>query len=191
MTRLFVRTKTKTLDCKTVGFFFLNISKESVKRGVRVLRARSARASLPSLALYFQPRSRPFVWLLARIWIRKNKDCFAVYEDPINDVYHNALLSECSRRKRWILGTKKAFQLKSFGWTFAPVFSTKGRPYQLTNRNDDSIDKVPVGLWRRLLWNSHQSQVLFNKFTWAFGFSTPASEQLMGRLLLFNSSGMS
>ena len=36
-------------------------------------------ASLPSLALCFQPRSRPFVWLLACTWIRKNKDCFAVY----------------------------------------------------------------------------------------------------------------
>ena len=24
-------------------------------------------------------RSRPFVWLLARTWIRKNTDCFAVY----------------------------------------------------------------------------------------------------------------
>ena len=28
-------------------------------------------ASLPSLALCFQPRSTPFVWLLARTWIRK------------------------------------------------------------------------------------------------------------------------
>ena len=28
-------------------------------------------ASLPSLSLCFQPRSRPFVWLLARTWIRK------------------------------------------------------------------------------------------------------------------------
>ena len=36
-------------------------------------------ASLPSLALCFQPCSRPFVWLLARTWIRKNKDRFAVY----------------------------------------------------------------------------------------------------------------
>ena len=34
--------------------------------------------SLPSLALCFQPRSRPFVWLLARTWIRKNTDCYAV-----------------------------------------------------------------------------------------------------------------
>ena len=32
------------IDCKTVGFF-LKISKESVNRGVRVLHARSARAS--------------------------------------------------------------------------------------------------------------------------------------------------
>ena len=28
-------------------------------------------------------RSRPFVWLLARTWIRKNTDCFAVYENGI------------------------------------------------------------------------------------------------------------
>ena len=34
--------------------------------------------SLPSLALCFQPRSRPFVWLLAHTSIRKNADCFAV-----------------------------------------------------------------------------------------------------------------
>ena len=72
------------------SFFLSKSVKKSVKRGVRVLRARSARASharracearasLPSLALCFQPRSRPFVWLLAGTWIRKNKDCFAVY----------------------------------------------------------------------------------------------------------------
>ena len=80
------------LDCKTVGFFSKS-GKKSLKRGVRVLWARSAQAtqarracearakkpSLPSLALCFQPRCRPFVWLLARPWIRKNTDCFAVY----------------------------------------------------------------------------------------------------------------
>ena len=52
--------------------FFSKSVKKSVKRGVRVLRARSAQAShsrraceasLPSLTLCFQPRSRPFVWL--------------------------------------------------------------------------------------------------------------------------------
>ena len=70
-------------------FFFSKSVKKSVKRGVRVLRARSARASharracearekKTSLALCFQPHSRPFVWLLARTWIRKNTDCFAV-----------------------------------------------------------------------------------------------------------------
>ena len=67
------------LDCKTVGFFFSQSVKQSVTRGVRALRARSARASLPSLTLCFQPRSRSFVWLPARTWIRKNTDCFAVY----------------------------------------------------------------------------------------------------------------
>ena len=53
------------VDCKTVGFF-LKISKEIGK------------ACPKSLALSFQPRSRPFVWLLARTWIHKNTDCFAV-----------------------------------------------------------------------------------------------------------------
>ena len=57
------------LDCKTVGFFSKSV-KKSVKRGVRVLRARSARAPHAlSLAFCFQPRSRPFVWLLAHTWI--------------------------------------------------------------------------------------------------------------------------
>ena len=43
------------------------------------IRLQNSRAfSLPSLALCFQPRSRPFVWLLARTWIRKNTDCYAV-----------------------------------------------------------------------------------------------------------------
>ena len=61
------------LDCKTVGFFSSKSVKKSVKRGVRVVRARPEKnrqsvflVSLPSLALCFQPRSRPFVWLLAR-----------------------------------------------------------------------------------------------------------------------------
>ena len=62
------------LDCKTVVFFSKS-GKKSLKRGVRVLCARSAQAtqarracearakkpSLPSLALCFQPRCRPFV----------------------------------------------------------------------------------------------------------------------------------
>ena len=59
----------KYMDCKTV-VFILKISKESAKCGLRVLRARRARkrekknrlsASLASLALCFQPRSRPFL----------------------------------------------------------------------------------------------------------------------------------
>ena len=41
--------------------------------------AREPHMPFPSLALHFQPRSRPFVWLLARTWIRKNTGCFAVY----------------------------------------------------------------------------------------------------------------
>ena len=80
------------VDCKTVGFF-LKISKEigkgwrkSLTRAKRASLTRPTRevflaflASLPRLALCFQPRSRPIVWLLARTWIRKNTDCFAVY----------------------------------------------------------------------------------------------------------------
>ena len=41
---------------------------------------RSVRVS--HLALCFQSRSRPFVWPFARIWTRKNTDCFAVYRYP-------------------------------------------------------------------------------------------------------------
>ena len=50
--------KLGSLDCKTVGFF-LKISKEIGQAW----------------------RKRPFVWLLARTWIRKNTDCFAVYRE--------------------------------------------------------------------------------------------------------------
>ena len=69
-----------SLDCKTVGFF-LQIRKEIGKAWRKSLACakRASLRSLPSLALCFQPRSRPFVWLLARTWIRKNTDCFAVY----------------------------------------------------------------------------------------------------------------
>ena len=48
------------------------------KAPVRRVRREKKLASLPSLALCFQPRSRLFVWLLTRTWIRKNTDCFAV-----------------------------------------------------------------------------------------------------------------
>ena len=54
-------------------FFSSKSVKKLVKRGVRVVIA-----SLLSLTLRFQPRSRPFVWLLARTWIRKNTNCFGV-----------------------------------------------------------------------------------------------------------------
>ena len=53
--------------------FFSKSVMRSVKGGIRVLCTWSARVSL-----CFQPRSRPFVWLLAHTWIRKNTDCFAV-----------------------------------------------------------------------------------------------------------------
>ena len=54
--------ESSNVDCKTVGFFFSKSVRKLVKRGVRVLRARSALvATLPSLVLCFQPRSRPFV----------------------------------------------------------------------------------------------------------------------------------
>ena len=66
------------VDCKTVVFFSKSV-KKSVKRAARVLRARASHVrrvvrrdspqvslSLSGLALCFQLRSRPFVWLLAR-----------------------------------------------------------------------------------------------------------------------------
>ena len=54
----------RTLDCKTVGFF-LKISKEIGKAWrkslTRAKRASHGGVTLPSLALCFQPHSRPFV----------------------------------------------------------------------------------------------------------------------------------
>ena len=61
-------------------FFFSKSVKKPVKRGVRVFRARSAWAS--------HARSRPFVWLLARTWIRK----IAFYKWPLR----RPLVSWCS-----------------------------------------------------------------------------------------------
>ena len=52
------------LDWKTVVFFFWKSVKKPVKRGVRV-----------SLSVFSLVSDR---WLLARTWIRKNTDCFAV-----------------------------------------------------------------------------------------------------------------
>ena len=67
--------------------FFSKSVKKSVKRDVRVLRARSSRAShalekKTSLALCFQPRFRTFVQLFACTLPGKNTDCFAVYFWP-------------------------------------------------------------------------------------------------------------
>ena len=83
------------IDCKTVHFFLKSLAQDSDARKARephmrtpIGRACEARerekktivflAFLPSLAHCFQPRSRPFVLLLARTWIRKNTDCLAV-----------------------------------------------------------------------------------------------------------------
>ena len=52
------------LDCKTVGFFLKTrkeIGKAWRKSLTRAKRASLTPPSLPSLALCFQPRSRPFV----------------------------------------------------------------------------------------------------------------------------------
>ena len=46
-----------------------------------------------SLALCFQPRSWPFVWLFARTWIRKNTDCFAVEKLSIQIMAKNVVRS--------------------------------------------------------------------------------------------------
>ena len=76
------RAAVKRVDCKTVVF-----SSKSVKKSVswvRLFRARSSRAWNALRACQardcFQPRSRHFVWLPTRIWIRKKTDCFAVYQ---------------------------------------------------------------------------------------------------------------
>ena len=69
------------VDWKTVVFFTKTV-KKSVKRGVGARELHNPVGSLPSLALaLFQPRSRPFVRLLARRYLntQKKRDCFAVY----------------------------------------------------------------------------------------------------------------
>ena len=54
--------------------FFSKSVKKSVKRGVRVLRARSASLKRPYvLSVFSLARSRTFVWLLARTWILTQK----------------------------------------------------------------------------------------------------------------------
>ena len=86
----FVNTRV-LLRLQNSRVFFSKSLKKSVKRGARVLRAWSVRAShalraceareksvSPQSSSLFQPRFRPFVWLLAHTWIRKNTDCFAV-----------------------------------------------------------------------------------------------------------------
>ena len=77
------RSAVKRVDCKTVVFSSKSV-KESVKRWVRLFRARSSRAWNALRACQardcFQPRSKHFVWLPTRIWIRKKTDCFAVYQ---------------------------------------------------------------------------------------------------------------
>ena len=52
------RVLSTILDCKKVGFFFSKSVKKSVKRGIRV---EPHTPVLASLAIDFQPRSRPFV----------------------------------------------------------------------------------------------------------------------------------
>ena len=52
------RVLSTILDCKTVGYFFSKSVKKSVKRGIRV---EPHTPVLASLAIDFQPRSRPFV----------------------------------------------------------------------------------------------------------------------------------
>ena len=71
-----------SVDCKTVGFF-LKISKE-MSKAWRKSYAREAREPhTPVGRVRLSPVSLSvfsLVWLLARTWIRKNTDCFAVYQ---------------------------------------------------------------------------------------------------------------
>ena len=88
-------TRCYRLQIKTVRFFLKSVAQDSDARKAseshmrtpigRACEARERKkktilflASLPSLAYCFEHRSRPFVLLLARTWIRKNMDCFAV-----------------------------------------------------------------------------------------------------------------
>ena len=113
------------LDCKTVRFF-LKICKEIGNRGVRVLRARASHArraceayffaSLPSFALCFQPRSRPFVWLLARTFF-----FFLIYLICLSRVLEYAKIravSQSNRVRFWRLS--EAQPRPNFPWVSPP-----------------------------------------------------------------------
>ena len=60
-------------------FFSKSLNKSRTSHAHKVCEVREKLASLPSLALRFQPHSRHFVWLLAGTWIHKNTHCFVVY----------------------------------------------------------------------------------------------------------------
>ena len=74
--------------------------------------AREKKPSLSSLALCFQPRSRPFVWLLARTWIRKNTDCFVLYGNKEERKCDNRNVTEtwsCAFRRGHMLRPWKTY----------------------------------------------------------------------------------
>ena len=76
-----VREKKPTIRFAYV--IFVRITRFSQPRAIPIGKSSAmfstVSASLPSHAVRFQPRYRPFVWLLARTSIGKNTICFAVY----------------------------------------------------------------------------------------------------------------
>ena len=140
------------LDCKTVRFF-LKICKEIGNRGVRVLLARGARASdarraceayffasLPSFALCFQPRSRPFVWLLARTFF------FFLYWICLSRVLEYAKIravSQSNRVRFWRLS--EAQPRPNFPWV-SPQDSTN--LFQLFRSSSAAIRKSDICTFR-------------------------------------------
>ena len=106
-----------TRDCKTVGFF-LKISKDigktwgkSLTRAKRAILTRERKTpSVPGLTLRFQPRSRPFVWLLEQTLRTVLQSTFTL---------QTGFLSETGRkmiRINKLQGSLQASLINNTGW---------------------------------------------------------------------------
>ena len=151
-------------------FFFSKSVNKSVKRGVRVL-------PLPSLALCFQARSRPFVWLLARTWIRIHTQKYGLFCSLDGD----RILIQLRSLTRWqkvinyttehtaTWRGNRSFRCKSFQCELKQYNYNQAKDVKLfTRRLDQLVSKRPVTL------DSVQG-ILFR-----YGYMGLKSEQISG-----------
>ena len=135
------------------------------------------RASLPSLALCFQARSRPFVWLLARTWIRIYTQKYGLFCSLDGD----RILLQLRSLTRWqkvinyttehtaTWGGNRSFRCKSFQCELKQYNYNQAKDVKLfTSRLDHLVSKRPVTL------DSVQG-ILFR-----YGYMGLKSEQISG-----------